>query len=333
MKIEIGENLIYCYLKHVEGCRVVQTNWKTSSKWTVTEYDDANARRLFEKISNSEIFRDIFKNNSFDQLIKQAEIDVLGLNTVEKSVFGVDVAFHSLGLQYVDSQETANRVLKKIFRTIFVMQSYFSDFDKFNSFFVTPKVQPATRKLINPLIIEARNLINDESINIDFISNEEFYSNYIDPMTGDLLEDNDTMELFSRAVKLIQLDPRVKTHKIPTIKTMSNLELVSKSNAVTDKRTVDGMKIGQYVVYQMRKLYESNLISKDEIQKLQDKGYCKSVFNIDFEMLRSKNKEIVENGIKRYYAKEYYCGNYYLTSQWYERHWEPFLSWVRKIKK
>ena len=30
MKIEIGESLISSYLSHVEGCRIVQTNWKKS---------------------------------------------------------------------------------------------------------------------------------------------------------------------------------------------------------------------------------------------------------------------------------------------------------------
>jgi hypothetical protein len=38
MKIEIGESLVYSYLKHIEGCRVVQTNWKTSGLWAITKY-------------------------------------------------------------------------------------------------------------------------------------------------------------------------------------------------------------------------------------------------------------------------------------------------------
>ena len=69
MKIEIAESLIYSYLKHVEGCRIVQTNWTTSGNWTVTEYERARARELFNKVSSSEYFNGIFKNNSFDQLI------------------------------------------------------------------------------------------------------------------------------------------------------------------------------------------------------------------------------------------------------------------------
>jgi len=327
MKIEIAENLIYGYLKHIEGCRIVQTNWKTSSSWTVTEYDDQRARILFEKIKNSDSFKDIFKNSSFNQLIKQAEVDVVGLNTVEKSVFGIDVAFHSLGLLYVDSNETALRVMKKIFRTIFIMQSYFSDYDKFNSYFVTPKVNPATKRLIDPLIKEAKEIIQDDSINIDFISNDEFYTKYVDPLTIEFLDDNDTVELFSRAIKLLQLDPRIKTTK------MANTISKNKTEIITEKRMVDGMKIGQFVKFNMRKLFDEHLISDKDIQNFQNKEYSKRKFNLNFELLRKKGLDTFENGINRYYSKEFFCGDYYLTSQWYEYHWEHFLTWLREIKK
>jgi hypothetical protein len=328
MKIEIAENLIYCYLKHVEGCRIVQTNWKTSSKWKVTEYDDQQARILFEKIKESPSFKDIFKNSSFNQLIKQAEIDVIGLNTTEKSVFGIDVAFHTAGLNYGEASETASRILKKIFRTIFVMQSYFSDFNKFNSYFVTPKVNPSTKAFIDPLIQEAKDLINDDFITIEFISNDDFYSNFVDPLTDEMFDDNDTMELFARAVKLIQLDPRVKTAQIT--KAFSK----KKSHLITEKRTEDGMKIGQFIQFNLRKIFEGHLLSEDEIQNLQNKEYSKKVFNQDLEVLREQNKETRDaKGRNRYYANELFCGNYHLSAQWNESHWEPLLTWLKKIKK
>lgn len=66
MKIEIAENLVYSYLKHAEGCRVVQTNWKTSGNWKITEYDERQAKELFEKISATPEFNGIFKNSGFD---------------------------------------------------------------------------------------------------------------------------------------------------------------------------------------------------------------------------------------------------------------------------
>ncbi|MBN2891856.1 MAG: hypothetical protein JXL97_08320 [Bacteroidales bacterium] len=333
MKIEIAENLIYSYLKHVEGCRIVQTNWKTSNQWKITEYEEKQSRELFEKINNSALFQGIFKNNSFDQLIKQAEIDVIGLNTTEKSIFGIDVAFHAAGLNYGSTEETALRILKKIFRTVFIMQTYFSDFDKFNSFFVTPKVNPSTEKPIRNLIEEANKIIGDDMISIDFVANESFYSSIVDSTIKNIDDDNDTSELFLRSIKLLQLDKRVQSDN--TKKDYTKRESVyTKTPSQTNKREVDGMKIGQFVQYNMRKVYEQNLASKDEIQKLQDKFYSKKVFDQNYEILRSADKEITGNdGRNRYYAKEKFFGDYYLNSQWVERHWEPFLSWLRKINK
>lgn len=321
MKIEIGENLIASYLKHVEDCRIVQTNWKTSSKWKITEYEEEKSRKLFDKIKSSPLFSEIFKNNTYNQLIKQAEIDVIGLNTTEKSVFGIDIAFHYAGLNYAD---TENVVLKKIFRTIFVLQTYFNDFNKFSAIFITPKANPATEKPIRELIEEANKLINDEMISVNFISNESFFSSIVDPLLNNINEDNDTSELFIRSIKLLQLDKRVN------IKTESKKP--NKKSTINIKTTVDGMKIGQFVQYNMRKLFEQNLVSQNEIENLQNKEYSKNIFDQNFEVLRSSDKEITGiDGRSRYYANEKFFKDYFLTSQWVERHWEPFKNWIDKM--
>ena len=57
----------------------------TSEKWNVTEYEK-KARLLFNKISDSKFFNGIFKNSSFEELIKQAEIDVLGISILENTI-------------------------------------------------------------------------------------------------------------------------------------------------------------------------------------------------------------------------------------------------------
>lgn len=331
MKIEIAENLISSYLKHIEGCRIVQTNWKTSNSWKTTEYDERLAKNLFDKVNQSDTFKGIFKNNSFDQLIKQAEIDVLGLNSTEQSIFGIDVAFHSYGLNYGSSEETALRILKKIFRTIFIMQSYFSNFDKFNSFFVTPKVNPSTEKPIRELLLAANEIISDDLISIEFISNEKFFNKIVDPIMNGIDEENDTSELFIRALKLLQLDTRNKKLNKSKIQNKNKRPIINS----TEKRTVDGMKIGQFVQFQMRKIFEENLLSEKDIENLQNKEFSKNVFNQNYEILRSLDKEITgTDGRNRYYAKEKFFGKYYLNSQWVDKHhWEPFLSWLRMIKK
>lgn len=102
----------------------------------------------------------------------------------------------------------------------------------------------------------------------------------------------------------------------------------------TEKRIVDGMKIGQYVQYQMRKVYKENLLTEEELKNLQDKMYSKDVFDQNFEVLKGAGKDITgSDGRNRYYIKEKFFGEYFLTSQWVERHWEPFLNWMDKINK
>ena len=324
MKIEIAESLIYGYLKHIEGCRIVQTNWTTSGNWIVTEYETERARVLFGKISESEYFNGIFKNSSFKQLIKQAEIDVLGVNTAENTIYGIDVAFHSSGLNYGDKKETASRVIKKIFRTIFIMQSYFDENEKFKSYFITPKVSPETKVWIDDLIFKAKELINDQNISIEFISNEVFYSEIVDPLLKTIDDEHDTTELFSRAVKLLNLDNRKYDVKI---KDKPKVSMIS-----DNKRTVNGMKIGQFVQFSFRKAFEQGLISESEINNLQKPDYSKRNFDITFEVLKNKNRDIKdENGRARYYARELFCGNYHLTSQWVESHWDSLINWLNKI--
>lgn len=325
MKIEIAESLVYSYLKHVEGCRIVQTNWANSGKWTVTKYEEERARILYKKIATCGYFDGIFKNSSFEQLIKQAEIDVLGLNTAEGSIYGVDVAFHSGGLNYGDKNETALRIVKKIFRTVFIMQSYFNENEKFNSLFITPKVNQSTLVIIEDLIAKAKEVIDDDNILIDFISNEQFYSNIVDTLIENTSEEHDSTELFSRAHKLMRLDKR-------TFKLSEPRRSIHNTIVTGTKKEVNGMKIGQFVQNSFRKAYELNLLSEQEINDLQKPGYSKRVFNSNFEVLRNVNRTIEDEfGRKRYYAREVFCGNYHLTSQWIEPQWDLVLDWLRKI--
>lgn len=326
MKIEIAESLIYSYLKHIEGCRIVQTNWMTSGKWIVTEYEKQRAKLLFNKISNSKFFVGIFNNSSFEQLIKQAEIDVLGINTIENTIYGIDIAFHSAGLNYGAKEKTAFIIMKKIFRTIFIMQTFFNENDKFYSYFITPKTNPATRVLIDDLMIKAKEIINDENISIEFISNDQFYLEIVDPLLGNIDDEHDTTELFSRAVKLLKLDNRKESTKSITIKKQNTTRLSVK------KRTVNGMKIGQFTQFCFRKAYEQNLISETEISNLQNVDYSKRTFNMNIEVLKNKNRDINdENGRSRYYARELFCEKYYLTSQWVEPQWDLLLNWLKRI--
>ena len=325
MKIEIGESLTYSYLKHIEGCRVVQTNWKTSEQWEITEDEKEQAKDLFQKVKSAEGFDGIFKKSTFDQLMKQAEIDVLGLNTTDNTVYGIDIAFHAAGLNYSGGKEkNAENVIKKIFRTIFVMQTYFSKYTKFESIFITPKVNPATESLLDNKIRQAKEIISGiDNITIDFIANDRFYNEIVKPVV-ELEKEHDTSELFARAIKLLQIGEKSNT--------ITNSDHIPNKKPANNKRTTNGMKIGKFVQYVFRDAFKKNLITNKMIENLQNVDYSNKTFNAKFEILRKSSISIIDtSGMKRYYANKFFCSNYWLTSQWYEPQWDLLLKWLISI--
>ena len=46
VKIEIGELLIYSWLRHVQGCVVTQINWKPSPTWEVANERELTSRAV-----------------------------------------------------------------------------------------------------------------------------------------------------------------------------------------------------------------------------------------------------------------------------------------------
>jgi hypothetical protein len=70
----------------------------------------------------------IFKQGGFEQFIRQAEIDALGLRlpdgTGTRSVIAVDTAFHEGGVNYGSAEETIGRVVKKLIRAALALEAY-----------------------------------------------------------------------------------------------------------------------------------------------------------------------------------------------------------------
>ena len=319
MKIEIGESLVSSYLNHVEQCRIVQTNWRVSGNWTIGEQESIKPQRLFEKVLENKLLNGVFKESSFEQLIKQAEIDVLGINAIEQRIYAYDIAFHGAGLNYTGGkQASCENVIKKIFRAIFAIQIYFPEIEKIESFFLTPKANKSLDELLKKYIDEAQSLIEDENIVIGYVSNDDFYDKIVDKVIEVAKNENDTSELFLRAVKLNQLDKRVKSDMTVRVSKVSNLQN-------SEKRTEKGMKIGQYVKNSMFDLSRKGLLNQEVLRNLQDLDYCKSVIGIGFPVL-------IKNGdIHRYY-KDIVVPGYWLCSQWTERHWDKYLLWEDKMR-
>jgi hypothetical protein len=143
MKIEIGESLFLSWLRHVKGCQLVQTNWKSASEWD--RMHDEEIQNLMDKSSKyfmEKYSYEIYKGTtSLDQLISQAEIDVVGISFSEgqQELYAIDVAFHEAGLNYRSKDETVIRVIKKILRTAMCIYGYFG-FKKGSIIFAAPKI-------------------------------------------------------------------------------------------------------------------------------------------------------------------------------------------------
>ena len=221
MKIEIGESLALSYLKHVKKCVLYQNNWKISSRWRESDKGNNNKNITLEEKIFNEIktrFNGVFKS-SFNQTIKQAEIDALGMDK-EGKIYAIDIAYHEKGLSYdKDNNVTKNKMIKKLLRSYLILLSYFPDRD-YEIIFASPKVREATESVIiqsfNDLNtffdnnVELQNKVKlKNNVEFKYISNEEFRKEILDKTIKASEKDSDTNELFMRSYKLLELFDRV----------------------------------------------------------------------------------------------------------------------------
>lgn len=198
MKVEIGESLLQSYLKHVKKCVFYQANWKISSSWET--FNDEKVQGIYDKIRADSVF-DVFKKSSLSQSLRQAEIDVIGMDS-GNTIYAIDIAFHEAGLNYGSKEETKNRVLKKLLRSYLALLSYFPD-KNYELIFVSPKVNHATEEIIRAYFSELENAFSCENVKFKYLSNDRFRDEIIVPTIKSTNGDSDTNELFLRATKLL----------------------------------------------------------------------------------------------------------------------------------
>lgn len=102
------------------------------------------------------------------------------------------------------------------------------------------------------------------------------------------------------------------------------------------------LKIGILVRATLPDILEKELISESEVGKLAKTAYSKMVFDMNFPVLKEKDKNLssLENRkigeYTRYYATSVHCYNteYFISSEWYDRNQEDFIRWLkRKVKQ
>lgn len=214
MEIEIGESLALSYLKHVKKCVIYQTNWKLSSWWlqelgkkspAEELYDELKASPSKEKTAATDFDVKDVLTSDFSQFLKQAEIDVLGVDK-DGNVYAIDVAFHEGGLGYGKKVDARDRVMKKFVRSYMIMLGCFPG-KKCTVIFASPKVDAAKQDLIMPALeeLQADARFKDNGITFEYIANDKFKAEILDQTIEASRNDADTNELFLRSYKLLNL--------------------------------------------------------------------------------------------------------------------------------
>ena len=144
-----------------------------------------------------------------NQFIRQAEIDVLGICIAQgqiESLIATDIAFHSLGLLYVNTAETKNRVAKKLYRTALTLDAFFPGIPA-EIMFLSPKASPAVVEVLDHGLkqVETFFATRCEHFSFDVILNGRFKNEILDDVIKLKKDVADTSELFLRAVQLRDL--------------------------------------------------------------------------------------------------------------------------------
>lgn len=311
MKLEMGESLCYSYLRHVKQCWLVQTNWKPSEHWPTRKSADEletmfqDMKRKFD--ADGKVFK---QTNDAAQLIKQGEIDVVGIDP-QGGVHALDVAFHENGLNYRGQDGTENRVLKKLLRSYMLLHAYAPSAQteqKFHIYFVSPKVNPGIQTPLDAIFDALRKEYPQAEWRL--ITNNAF-ADLVSATLAKSADVSDTSELFVRAAKLLNLT--------------ESTSAVNETTPSQPKTTADAPAGFQPIVQAlMATLLEEHpsLLDDEAIHNLMDSDYCKNVLGIkisNLSLLRRVEDGREISGRSRYWAKAY-AGKFYVCSEWWAAH-------------
>ena len=335
MKIEVGESLMLSWLRHAKNCQLVQLNWKPStSSWEL--HNENELKDIMEKVD--ELFKNqfqlsIFKKNTHSSLLKQAEIDALGVefnSTSIENIYGIDVAFHENGLNYGSNDETVARVIKKMIRTAMVIYGYFN-LSKGNIIFASPKIGNNIYAPLSRYVDRLNEFMGKLGFHFHFkiYGNERFREKIFYPVINLSSSVADTSELFMRSIQMYNMFGEALESK-------NVLEEIPH-----DFKGSDELKIGLLVRTTIKKLAKENSIPPDEVEELLNLEYSKSTFNLNYPFLKRITPNVDTqvqrqvNGHYRYWADEItiFDNKYYACNDWYEKNRNKFTMWFEKINR
>lgn len=207
MKIEIGESLVRTWVRHCKGCQLAELNWKPSPMWPGELTPDLE--RWYEDGATQFPKMVLKKTATISQFLSQAEVDVLGVRFMQgkiEKIIATDIAFHTNGLQYGPTAETAARIIKKLFRTALTLELHFPGIPA-EIMFLSPKVNPATVPGVLDAERTMQSFFKGRRGHFQFrtVINESFKNIVLDAVTPLQTHVADTSELYLRATQLVGL--------------------------------------------------------------------------------------------------------------------------------
>ena len=315
MKIEIGESLMYSWLRHVKNCELAQTNWKPSALWVRKHDNDLQKLKNYvdAKFPNLNIFGKK-KKVTLDQFIAQAETDVMGFSLSNNKSYAIDIAYHENGLGYGKIKENVERVIKKSVRSAMSIYGYYDRKDA-EIIFATPKTTATVLKELQQSINDLQSLTDSLGYNFTFriIVNNDFFDEIVEPVVNNMSVINDTSELFVRSYKLIEM----YYNMTPLVATATSVR--------TTPTTPTTKKVGQIANQDLRNtLITSPKVTAKDVMDLCNKTISHSLFGITYPVLATTPSI-------RYYKNPLviHGKQYYLCSQWIEKHRTALENWIR----
>ena len=231
----------------------------------------------------------IYKNNSLNQLLTQAEVDVLGISMSEEGnhIYAIDVAFHEAGLNYGSKEETITRIIKKCVRTAMCIHGYLNT-NTAEIIFASPKINPSVINELIPRLDELNSLLSTLGLNFPsrVIANEDFNGKILEPILLSSGGISDTSGLFLRSYQMFNMfsnRPAVTSQVRKTNRTRG--QDINIESTLSDE-SLKELKIGKLVQTTMKDLFENKGIPEVEIERMMDVDYSKQIFNSNIPVLK-----------------------------------------------
>ena len=190
--IEAGELIVKSYLKRIEKCEIVETNWNFfGNKDDIKNNEDV--KKIGEKYNENKGSISIFNEGKgtikdFDSLLdksllNQIEIDVVG-HSNEGGYILAEVAMHTNGLNYGSNGDTLMKIERKLLKLVVLMLGYFQISKNKKGkiiFFAIKSLFEVKKETLDEFVKELNNNIKElgYKFKVSLIMGENFQKEYI----------------------------------------------------------------------------------------------------------------------------------------------------------